>query len=176
MNPPRTDPSWRTLYLIGAASAAAFVVMVLVPVVLLFAAPIPPTEGRALLEYIAEHPVVYLTQLVSFVGLAVPALLVFTGAAEALIAATNAVSWAGILTAAAILILSAVMHRAGSGKAVAILGMVTGLLGIVSEAFRPYMGMSYMIYGLMLPAWFGLVGWRLWRITRVAPEGTEWES
>ena len=176
MNPPRTDPSWRTLYLIGAASAAAFVVMVLVPVVLLFAAPIPPTEGRALLEYIAEHPVVYLTQLVSFVGLAVPALLVFTGAAEALIAATNAVSWAGILTAAAILILSAVMHRAGSGKAVAILGMVTGLLGIVSETFRPYMGMSYMIYGLLLPAWFGLVGWRLWRIARVAPEGTEWES
>ncbi|CAL8969337.1 hypothetical protein TESS_TESS_01883 [Tessaracoccus sp. O5.2] len=50
MNPPRTDPSWRTLYLIGAASAAAFVVMVLVPVVLLFTAPVPPTEGRALLE------------------------------------------------------------------------------------------------------------------------------
>ncbi|WP_353083053.1 hypothetical protein [Tessaracoccus lapidicaptus] len=237
MNPPRTDPSWRTLYLIGAASAAAFVVMVLVPVVLLFAAPIPPTEGRALLEYIAEHPVVYLTQLVSFVGLAVPALLVFTAlavavkgvnkglalvgglfgvasevialalgsspqslhgglmvlsdsyasapdgeraglvsAAEALIAATNAVSWAGILTAAAILILSAVMLRAGSGKAVAVLGIVTGLLGIVSETFRPYMGMSYMIYGLLLPAWFGLVGWRLWRITRAAQEGTEWES
>lgn len=176
MNPPRSDPSWRTLYLIGAASAAAFVVMVLVPVVLLFAAPIPPTEGRALLEYIAEHPVVYLTQLVSFVGLAVPALLVSTGAAEALIAATKAVSWAGILTAAAILIHSAVMLRAGSGKAVAVLGIVTGLFGIVSETFRPYMGMSYMIYGLLLPAWFGLVGWRLWRITRAAQEGTEWES
>ena len=128
--------------------------------------------GAAVLDYVASHRAVYLVELVCFVGLAVPAHVVFgavavalkdthrtlaaigglfgiasevialalgsspqslhgglvvlsnayrasgdgaeraalVSAAEALVAATNAVSWAGILTAAAILLLSWAMR------------------------------------------------------------------
>ena len=223
------DPPWRTLYRAGAWSALVYVVLVLVPVVLVFAAPVPPTSGAALLEYIAAHRLVYLVELVCFVGLAVPALIVFSalgvalahvdrsvaligallgvvsetialalgsspqslhgglvvladaypsagadervglvGAAEALIAATNAVSWAGILTAAAILVLSLVMLRGPFPRWVAVLGIVAGALGIVFEALRPLIGSAYALYGLMLPLWFALVGWGLRRIARTA--------
>lgn len=214
------DPSWRDLYRAGSLAAFAFVVLVLIPIVLVFIIPVPPTGGEALLGYIAAHRVTYLIQLVCFVGLAVPALVVFAslavalwranrtvaliggllgvssevialalgsspqslhgglvvlsdaftsagddatrghliGAAEALIAATNAVSWAGILTAVGILTLSLVMRRAGFGRAVAIVGIVTGVLGIPSEALRPILGIGYLLYGLLLPIWFALVG------------------
>ena len=87
-------------------------------------------------------------------------------AADALIAATNAVSWAGILTAAAILILSLAMRKTSFGNTVGIIGVVTGVAGILSEAFRPMLGPTYMIYGLLLPTWFALVGWRLLRLAR----------
>jgi hypothetical protein len=201
-----------------------FVLLVLVPVVLVFLAPLPPSRGAALLEYIAAHQAIYLTELVCFVGLAVPALVVFAAvavavrkanpslaaiggllgvasevialalgsspqslhgglvvlsnayqntasatdraglvaAAEALIAATNAVSWAGILTAAAILLLSAVMRNSSLfGPLIGTLGMVAGAAGIVSEALRPLIGPGYLLYGLLLPTWFALVGWKL---------------
>ena len=72
------------MYKAGGWSALLYVLLVLVPVVLVFVAPLPPTEGAALLEYIAAHKVVYLVELVCFVGLAVPALVVFTAVAVAL--------------------------------------------------------------------------------------------
>jgi hypothetical protein len=209
-----------------------YVLLVLVPVVLVFAAPLPPTDGAALLEYIAAHKVVYLVELVCFVGLAVPALVVFSAvavalkevnksvaviggllgiasevialalgsspqslhgglvvlsnsyqaaggdperaglvsAADALIAATNAVSWAGILTAAAILLLSVVMRTARFfGPVVGTLGVVAGAAGIVAEALRPMIGPAYMVYGLLLPVWFALVGWKLLHLHRGDP-------
>ena len=220
--------SWAPLYRVGALSALMFVLLVLVPVVLIFVAPVPPTEGRALLEYIASHKIVYLVELVCFVGLSVPALVVFAAlavslgrtnrsmaaigglfgiasetialalgsspqslhgglvvlsdsyqapgtaaeraglvsAADALIAATNAVSWAGILTAAAILVLSLTKRRAHFGRVIAILGIITGAAGILAEALRPMIGSTYAIYGLLLPIWFALVGWRLLRLGR----------
>jgi len=67
------DRSWRPLYLAGAVAALLYVVLVVVPVTLVFAAPVPPSEGQAVLEYIATHKVVYLTELICFVGLGVPA-------------------------------------------------------------------------------------------------------
>lgn len=220
------DLSWQPLYRIGGIAAGVFVVMVLVPVGLLFSAPVPPTEGRALLQYIDANRVVYLVQLVCFVGLAVPALVVFTAAAtalagvgkgvallggvfgvssevvalavgsspqslhgglilladayrgagsdaeraglvsaaNALIATANAMPWAGVLTAAAILTLSLIMGRSTFGRGLAIVGAVTGALGIVSEALRPMIGPAYLLYGLLLPLWFGWVGWRLLRL------------
>lgn len=222
------DGSWRRLYLAGSIAALLYVVLVLVPVVLVFVAPVPPTAGRAVLEYVAIHKALYLTELVCFVGLAVPALVVFgaltaalwpidksiavlgglfgiasevialalgsspqslhgglvvlsnayvqaatetrraelVSAADALIAATNAVSWAGILTAAGILVLSLLMRRGSFGTGVAVLGLVTGVLGIVSEALRPLIGPEYLLYGLLLPTWFALVGWKLLRLAR----------
>lgn len=229
--PAGDDRAWRGLYRAGAVAAASYVVLVTVPIVLVFAGPVPPDTGEAVLAYIADHRVAYLTELICFVGLAVPALLVFaalgmalrhtdrsvaavggllgvasevialslgsspqslhgglvvlsdqyaatgstltrTGlasAADALIAATNAVSWAGILTAAAILTLSLPMRRAGYGAPLAWLGIVTGVIGIPAEALRPLIGAAYAGYGLLLPVWFGAVGWRLWRVAREFP-------
>ena len=221
--------TWALLYRAGGWSALLYVLLVLVPVVLVFAAPLPPTDGAALLEYIAAHKVVYLAELVCFVGLAVPALVVFSavavalkgvdksiaaigglfgiasevialalgsspqslhgglvvlsnayqaaggdaeraglvGAADALIAATNAVSWAGILTAAAILLLSVLMRKARFfGPVVGTVGVVAGAAGIVAEALRPMIGPGYMLYGLLLPTWFALVGWKLLHLDR----------
>jgi len=87
-------------------------------------------------------------------------------AADALVAATNAVSWAGILTAAGILILSLVARAGHLGRLVAGLGVLTGIIGILSEVLRPMIGPAYMVYGLLLPAWFALVGWNLLRLGR----------
>lgn len=85
-----------------------------------------------------------------------------TSAAEALIAATNAVSWAGVLTAAAILLSSSITRTASFfGPVVGTVGMVAGALGVVSEAARPVIGPGYLLYGLLLPIWFALVGWKL---------------
>ena len=227
----RPDSSWGLLFRAGGWSAMLFVLLVLVPVVLVFLAPVPPTEGASLLEYIAAHKVVYLTELLCFVGLAVPALVVFgavaislkdvnktiaaigglfglasevialalgsspqslhgglvvlsnayqtadegarpglVGAADALIAATNAVSWAGILTAVAILLLSSIMRKTSFfGPTLATIGMIAGAAGIVSEALRPIIGPAYMIYGLLLPTWFALVGWKLLHLDRKVP-------
>lgn len=220
---------WTRLYRIGGYAAFAYVALVLVPIGLVFAAPVPPTQGPALLTYAAEHRGVYLAELVCFVGLAVPGLIVFAalamavhpvdlglaavggllgvssetialalgsspqslhagivvlsgqyaaatdparraaleGAAEALIAATNAVSWAGILTAAAILVLSLVGRDGVLGARLGILGVAIGVLGIASETLRPLIGPGYLIYGLLLPLWFALVGRRLLALAAV---------
>ena len=61
-----------------------YVALVLVPVGLIYVAPLPPTQGAALLQYIAAHRVVYLIELGCFVGLAIPALIVFTALTVAL--------------------------------------------------------------------------------------------
>lgn len=87
-----------------------------------------------------------------------------------MIAATNAVSWAGILTAAAILLLSVLMREEPFGRPLVVLGVVTGALGIVSETLRPILGPGYLAYGLLLPTWFALVGWRLARLRTPASE------
>jgi hypothetical protein len=217
------DASWRRLYTAGAYCSFLYVLLVLVPLVLVFAAPsVPASGGAAVLRYIVSNKATYMTELVCFVGLSVPALVVFLAgavalkhldkslaaigallgiaseiialalgsspqslhgglvvladqyvsaagaqqaslatAAESLIASTNAVSAAGILTAAGILVLSIVMLKGVFHRAVAWIGIATGALGIVSEAFRPMIGMAYIVYGLLLPAWFVLVGVKL---------------
>jgi hypothetical protein len=224
----RPDMSWGPLFRAGGVAALLYVLLVLVPMVLVFVAPVPPAAGRALLEYVAAHKIVYLSELVGFVGLSVPALVVFSAlavalkdlnksmaaigglfgiasevialalgsspqslhgglvvlsnsylaagteaeraslvsAADALIAATNAVSWAGVLTAAAILLLSLTMRRGIFGRTVGTLGVLTGAAGVVSEALRPMIGPAYLLYGLLLPTWFALVGWKLLRLDR----------
>jgi hypothetical protein len=222
----QTDPSWRLLYTIGGAAALLYVVMVIVPLVLVFAVPQPPSAGgAAVLAYISSRKAVYLVELVCFVGLSLPALVVFAAlsvslkgldknlaaigaligivsevlalalnssppslsgglvylsdqfasaaneaqrlalstAAEGFIASANAVSSPGILTALGILILSLAMLRGTTRKAGAYLGIATGALGIVFEALRPVVGIAYAIYGLLLPAWFVVVGLRLHR-------------
>ncbi|MGB3041249.1 MAG: hypothetical protein WBB44_11125 [Candidatus Nanopelagicales bacterium] len=52
------------------------------------------------------------------------------------------------------------------GKAVRTFGMVTGAAGIVSEALQTVIGPTYLLYGLLLPIWFALVGSKLLRLER----------
>ena len=85
-------------------------------------------------------------------------------AAEGLIAAANAVAAAGILTAIGILIISLVMLKGVFHKGVAYVGIITGTLGIMSEALRPILGPGYLVYGILLPIWFIAVGWKLYRL------------
>ncbi|HET6487951.1 MAG TPA: DUF4386 family protein, partial [Spirochaetia bacterium] len=226
------DVSWRSFYAAGSIAALAFVILVVVPLVLVFAAPqVPASGGAAVLQYIASHKAVYLAELVCFVGLSVPALVVFCAAgislkdasrslaalgallgvaseivalslgsspqslngglvllssqyaaggdaqravlataAEGIIASTNAVSWAGILTALGILLLSIAMRNGSYPRWVSYLGIVTGILGVPSEAFRPSVGPAYAVYGILLPVWFGAVGWCL--LTRARDAGS----
>jgi Domain of unknown function (DUF4386) len=79
------DPSWKGLYRAGSVSAALFVVLVIVPLVFIFTMPQPPISGgAATLQYIASHKLIYLTELVAFVGLSVPAMVVFLALYQAL--------------------------------------------------------------------------------------------
>jgi hypothetical protein len=220
--------SWSLLYRAGAISAFAYILMILVPLVLLIVQPQPPLSGGvAILEYIAAHRVVYLAELVCFVGLSLPAIVVFfalgialapfgkslaalgglvgisseivalalgssppslngglmvlsdryaaaseparaslASAAEALAAYANAISSAGILTALGILLLSILMTKGLFPKWIAILGIATGVLGILFEALRDSIGFVYGVYGILLPLWFLLVGLRLGRIAQ----------
>jgi hypothetical protein len=224
-------PTWIGMYRAGGIAAALYVLLIIIPLVLLNTAPQPPLSGgAATLQYIAAHKPVYMVELVSFVGLSVPALVVFLAlyvalqrvdksyaalgaliggasevvalaynssppslngslvylsdhymaattdaqrvalatAAEGLMAASNAVNAAGILTAIGILIMSLVMLRGVFPRAVAYLGVATGALGIVSEALRDVIGPGYYAYGLLLPIWFAAVGWDLFRIARAS--------
>jgi hypothetical protein len=221
------DPSWRSLYRVGGVSAVLYVVLIIIPLVLMFTTPQPPLAGgAATLQYIASYKLVYIIELVSFVGLSLPAMVVFLAlymalkhlsksyaalgaiigmasevialaynsspqslnpgllylsdhyvaattaaqraafatAAEGLIAVSNAVNAAGILTALGILILSLVMLKGVFHKGVAYVGIATGAIGIVSEALRPLLGPGYFVYGLLLPIWFIAVGWKLYRL------------
>lgn len=87
-------------------------------------------------------------------------------AAEGFLATANAVTPAGILTALGILLLSLCMLRGVYPRGVGWLGVVTGALGVVSEALRPQLGAAYLIYGLLLPTWFAVVGVSLLMIRR----------
>jgi Domain of unknown function (DUF4386) len=223
----RSESSWTGLYWAGSISAALFVILIVIPIALLFIAPQPPlSDGTALLQYIAAHKSVYFTELVSFVGLSLPALVVFLAlyaalervnpsfaaigaligvaseiialaynssppslnpgllqlsnqfaiansdaqrlslatAAEGLMAVSNAVNAAGILTALGILILSWVMRQDFFWRNAGTLGIVTGVFGIVSEVLRDVIGPGYLLYGILLPAWFVAVGWKLYRL------------
>jgi hypothetical protein len=221
--------SWSGLFRAGSVSALIYVVLVIVPILLVFTTPQPPASGgAAVLTYIASNRLVYYVELVCFVGLSVPALVVFlalgaalkdvnkswaalgslvgivsegvalatggspqslhgglvllsdqymhaagdaqrsalAGAADGLVAVVNAVSAAGILTAAGILILSLVMLKAPFRRGVPWVGIAAGAIGIISEAFRPVIGAAYGLYGVLLPAWFVLVGLELQRAAR----------
>lgn len=88
----------------------------------------------------------------------------FAAAAEGFIAQNTIPTLIGILQPVGILILSLVMLKGVFHKRVASLGIVTGLLGIVSETLRPIMGISYAVYGVLLILWFLVIGWNLFRL------------
>lgn len=90
----------------------------------------------------------------------------FAAAAEGLIALNVTPVAAGILQPIGILIVSLVMLKGVFPRSLAYLGIATGVIGIVSEALRPVLGAGYIVYGLLLLAWFAAVGWGLYRLAR----------
>lgn len=70
----------------------------------------------------------------------------------------------GVLQTLGILLLAALMMRGVFPKGLAWLGVVTGLTGLAAEAFRPWLGWAYAIYGLLLFAWLIGVAVALWRL------------
>jgi hypothetical protein len=77
---------------------------------------------------------------------------------------TNAVNLAGIMLEVGILIISLVMLRGVFPKWVAYLGVVTGVLGILSEALRPVIGFAYIVFFLLELIWLIAIGWKLYRL------------
>jgi hypothetical protein len=94
---------------------------------------------------------------------------VYATAAEALIAENKTVSFVGVLEPLGILLVSLLMVRASLPRWIGYLGVVTGVLGIVSEALRPVMGSAYAIYGTLMLVWFVAVGVALYRLSRARP-------
>lgn len=90
--------------------------------------------------------------------------IAFATAAEGLIAVTNAVNAAGILFEIGILIISLVMLKGVFHKGIAYLGIVTGALGIISEALRPILGVGYIVFFVLEVIWLIAVGWKLYRL------------
>ena len=60
------------------------------------------------------------------------------------------------------LMLRGVFHKGVFHKGVGYLGIATGALGTASEVLRPILGIGYLSYGLLHPAWLFAVGWRLY--------------
>ena len=85
-------------------------------------------------------------------------------AANGLLAQINAVNIGGFLYAVGVLIISLAMLKGVFSRAVAYLGIVSGVVGIVCESLRPVMGASYGIYGILL-IWLVAVGWKLYQLS-----------
>ena len=85
-------------------------------------------------------------------------------AANGLLAQINAVSIGGFLYAVGVLIISLAMLKGVFSRAVAYLGIVSGVVGMVCESLRPVMGASYGIYGILL-IWLVAVGWKLYQLS-----------
>jgi len=77
--------SFQLLFRIGAIAAFVFIIFTLVPLVLMITQPLPPYgDGAALLDFIAAHPILYITELVCFTGLSIPAIVFFLALGVAL--------------------------------------------------------------------------------------------
>lgn len=90
----------------------------------------------------------------------------FAAAAEGSIAQNTIPTVISILELVGILILSLLMLKGVFHRGVGYFGIVTGGLGIVSEALRPILGVGYTVYGVLLILWFLVIGWNLYRLAR----------
>jgi hypothetical protein len=90
----------------------------------------------------------------------------FATVAEGLMAENNTPNLAGVLTTVGILLISLVMLRSAFPRWTAVLGIVTGVIGVVSEVLRPVLGVGYSGYGLLLLVWLAVIGWKLYGLAR----------
>lgn len=97
---------------------------------------------------------------------------VFATAAEAIIAENNTPAIAGLLSPVGIFLISLVMLKGVLARIVAWLGLLTGALGLLSEALRFVAPGFYWGYGVLLWVWFIAVGVSLIRLHPEGPERT----
>ena len=90
----------------------------------------------------------------------------FIAAAEAFVAENNTPTIAGVLTPLGILLISLPMVRGVLPHWAGWLGIVTGTLGLASEALRFAVPALYAVYGPLLWVWFAIVGVALLRLPR----------
>jgi hypothetical protein len=90
----------------------------------------------------------------------------FATITEGFIAENNTPSLVGVLTTVGILLISLVMMKGVFPRWTAYLGIATGAIGIVSETFRPLLGVGYSVYGVLLLVWFVTISWKLYRLAR----------
>lgn len=100
----------------------------------------------------------------------------FATAAEVLIAVEAVPAAIGVLQTLGVLIVSLVMLGGVFPKGVAYLGVVTGALGVISEALLPVLGAAYAIYGVLVMVWFIVIGWRLYGLSQAAKPGNRRRS
>ena len=86
-------------------------------------------------------------------------------AAGALQAYANGFTLIGVLTALGIFIVSIPMRRSFFPRWVSILGLITGVLGMVLEATRDLVGPFYALYGTLLLVWPAGIGYGLLRLS-----------
>jgi hypothetical protein len=93
----------------------------------------------------------------------------YATASEAIIAENNTPAILGVLSAVGILLISLVMVWSPLPRTVAWLGIATGTVGVVSEVLRYVAPVFYTAYGVLLWAWFVMVGVSLLRLAARTP-------
>lgn len=93
----------------------------------------------------------------------------YAAAAEAVIAENNTPAAVGVLSALGILLMSLTMLKGVLPRAVAWLGVAAGAIGVVAEALRFAVPEVYLVYGILMWAWFTAVGITLIRLSRRTP-------
>jgi hypothetical protein len=92
----------------------------------------------------------------------------FLASAETMIAYNESPATLGVMQALGVLLVSWVMLRGVFSRGLAWLGIVTGAIGIVCEALRPWLGIVYSLYGILLFVWIIWVAWALWQLAAKA--------
>lgn len=160
--------AWRGLYRAGGTAALVFVALLIAALVIDFIAPPPVHGSAATLEFIASNKVLYITEQLLWILPGILPVIVFVALFVALAPVSRSLALlaavVGGLPWARLLAVSLVMLKGVLPRAVAWLGLLTGGLGVVSEALRFAVPEFYWVYGVLLWAWFTAVGVGLIRL------------
>jgi hypothetical protein len=140
----------RSVAAIGAVVGIAGVALCMVPLGLVFAL-VPLSDQYAATSGATQRATIATT-------------------ADGILAQINSVSVGGVLFAVGVLIVSLAMLSGVFHRAVAVLGIVSGGVGIVCESLRPVLGAWYGIYGILM-LWLLAVAWQLYQLSRSVRRG-----
>lgn len=121
---------------------------------ILFIAYFPPVNGLVYLsdQYVAASDLTHKRALAA--------------GAEALVAQMNVYGPSDTLLAVSVLVISLVMLKGVFHQAVAYLGIVTFVAGIVGAMLKPILGVAYLWWWLFFIAWLGAVAAKLFKLSR----------